>query len=222
MTAPRLPRRSLDLSVNGPRLGRQSCSGDRCGPAADRVGVARLRITPLRAQHWFLLGVGLTQCGRSRRGVVGWCSYSAGAATLAEYGRRLRRTCSFFSSSDPRRARTLLWAIQQGLLGYGDADRRQGSSAQSLRGTRTVPPATPTATVLSVPLLVYRLIMLAWALWIARHCSAGCAGPGDCFSAGGYWRPLRRTPAPHSKSDGSAARSGAFESRHHERQHHES
>jgi hypothetical protein len=48
--------------------------------------------------------------------------------------------------------------------------------------------------VLSVPLLVYRLLMLAWALWIAQALLGWLRWAWDCFSAGGYWRPLRRNP----------------------------
>jgi hypothetical protein len=45
--------------------------------------------------------------------------------------------------------------------------------------------------VLSVPLLVYRLAMLAWALWIAQALVGWLRWGWRCFSAGELWRPLR-------------------------------
>ncbi len=43
-----------------------------------------------------------------------------------------------------------------------------GSALESLRWTADrIPGALPRPLVISVPLLVYRLAMLAWALWLA-------------------------------------------------------
>jgi hypothetical protein len=52
-------------------------------------------------------------------------------------------------------------------------------------------PLLPQAWVLSVPLLVYRLLMLAWALWIAQALLRWLRWGWEAFGAGGYWRPLR-------------------------------
>jgi hypothetical protein len=48
----------------------------------------------------------------------------------------------------------------------------------------------PDAWMLSVPLTVYRLLMLAWALWIAFALIAWLRWSWECFSAGGYWRSI--------------------------------
>jgi len=52
-----------------------------------------------------------------------------------------------------------------------------------------------------VPLMVYRLAMLAWALWIAWAILWWFRWGWACFSEGGRWRPVRvgwhwRRPAP--------------------------
>jgi hypothetical protein len=49
---------------------------------------------------------------------------------------------------------------------------------------------TPAAGVLSLPLWLYRGLMLLWALWLAASLVRG-AGPGwRAFSEGGLWRSL--------------------------------
>jgi len=45
--------------------------------------------------------------------------------------------------------------------------------------------------VLSLPLLVYRVAMLVWALWLAFAVIRWSRWAWSCFSAGGVWRPLR-------------------------------
>ncbi|MCP5449520.1 MAG: hypothetical protein H6972_02865 [Gammaproteobacteria bacterium] len=53
----------------------------------------------------------------------------------------------------------------------------------------------PTASVISVPLLLYRGLMLAWALWLAFALLRWLGWGWQCFSAGGLWRRLRRRKA---------------------------
>ena len=51
--------------------------------------------------------------------------------------------------------------------------------------------------MVSVPLLVYRLFMLAWALWLALALLRWARWIWDCFTQGGLWRswPRRMPPA---------------------------
>ena len=54
----------------------------------------------------------------------------------------------------------------------------------------------PTATLLSVPLSVYRLAMLFWALWLARALLVWLRWGWECFAHEGLWRAIRRPVAP--------------------------
>jgi hypothetical protein len=45
-----------------------------------------------------------------------------------------------------------------------------------------------TATVVSVPLMVYRLLMLAWALWLAVSLLNWLKWGWVCFSSNGLWK----------------------------------
>ena len=68
----------------------------------------------------------------------------------------------------------------------------------------------PQPWVFSVPLLVYRLAMLAWALWIARALLGWLRWGWGAFTEGGIWRPLPRfgrrpLGAPPAESTGGEA-----------------
>jgi len=57
----------------------------------------------------------------------------------------------------------------------------------------------PRPWVVSAPLLVYRLAMLAWSLWLALAVIRWARWIWACFSERGIWRPLFvRKPAPPS------------------------
>ncbi len=50
---------------------------------------------------------------------------------------------------------------------------------------------TPEIRVVSLPLWVYRVTMLAWSLWLAARLVRAAAWGWRAFGAGGFWQPLR-------------------------------
>ena len=48
--------------------------------------------------------------------------------------------------------------------------------------------------MLSLPLWLYRVAMLLWALWLAAGLVRGVGPAWRAFSEGGLWRPIPRTP----------------------------
>jgi hypothetical protein len=139
------------------------------------AGLARSRLTPLRFHDWLLLGIGLIL---ARVWVVllvvGWLfalglrhrlDPRAGTAwrfNLAQVGLLV---LTLFALAG------LVGAVQQGLLGTPAMQiMGNGSTATTLnwyqdRGG----PLLPEVWVLSVPMWVYRALMLAWALWLAMR-----------------------------------------------------
>jgi hypothetical protein len=136
------------------------------------LGLSKTGLTPLKFRHWFLLGIGMSQSSMALSLiVVGWLiavhfrkqakpgmdrrTYNAMQAGLAFL------TVIAISS--------LIIAISQGLLGHPDMNIvGNGSSSGLLRWYQDYSdPVLPRAGVFSIPMINYRLAMLAWALWIS-------------------------------------------------------
>ncbi|MBX3028254.1 hypothetical protein KF840_25470 [bacterium] len=200
----------LDLTVP-PSRWVLFAGGPRLGPAVlfwsllpvltlVAFGLGRVRSTPLRFHHWLLLGIGLTQVPIAAAVVVaGWL--------LAIGWRRERGGTLGAHAFDLVQLLLVAWtwaaiailfyAIQQGLLGQPEMQiAGNASSAELLRWYQDRSgPTLPQAWIVSTPLLVYRLLMLAWALWIAAALLRWLRWGWESFGTGGYWRrPPRPTP----------------------------
>ena len=174
--------------------------------AVAAVALGRLRLTPLGARHWFLLGVGLTQVPLYVAAIVagwllalGWRKERGG--TLGDGGFDLLQLLLVFWTVLALHG--LFAAIQQGLLGLPDMQiTGNGSTAALLRWYHDRAGATlPRTWVVSVPLLIYRAAMLGWALWIAWAVLWWLRWGWACFSEGGRWRRVHlgrrwRRPVP--------------------------
>jgi hypothetical protein len=100
----------------------------------------------------------------------------------------------------------LFGAVSQGLLGMPDMQIvGNGSSAYDLRWYQDrFDGRLPTAWVLSVPLWIYRALMLAWALWLAISLLAWLRWGWAQFTAGGVWRKAPVVVAPATVATGEA------------------
>ncbi|MBW8873616.1 MAG: hypothetical protein JF614_01515 [Acidobacteria bacterium] len=196
LTTVDIPRGRWLLLAGGPRL----------GPAVlfwslllvillTAWGLGRVRLTPLRARDWALLGVGLSQVPLAAGGLV--AAWLLVLGLRRERGAAVRRDHVFDLIQLVLGIWTLValgilfWSIQQGLLGTPEMQvAGNGSTASQLRWyadrAGAVPPA---AWMLSVPLLVYRLAMLAWALWLAVALLRWLRWAWESFTTGGGWRP---------------------------------
>lgn len=197
-----VPQDRWTLLLGGPRLGPAILFwGVVVVLGVVAFGLGRVRITPLRGWQWFLLGLGLAPVswGLSML-LIGW---------LLALGAR-----GHFVTSAPRPGLfnagqfcLVVWtvaalvglfvAVQQGLLGYPDMQiTGNGSNAWQLNWfTDRTTASLPTAWVLSLPLLAYRLIMLLWATWLAYALLKWIKWGWEAFSSGpGMWckRPPRK------------------------------
>jgi hypothetical protein len=182
--------------------------GPRLGPAVlfwsllavlllASIALGRVRLTPLRSRHWFLLAVGLSQ-------VPIWVAVMVAGWLLAlgwrrEHGAALGNPPFnllqiLLIGWTAAALAGLVFSIEQGLLGLPDMQvAGNGSSAYDLRWYQdAAPPLLPQATVFSVPLLAYRLAMLAWALWLAQALLGWLRWGWDSFRTGGLWQPMWR------------------------------
>jgi hypothetical protein len=175
--------------------------------------LARLRLTPLGFLDWLLLGIGLSQVGVWVAALVALWLFALGLRrrldadapawrfNLAQVGLALLTLAALLA---------LLVAVQQGLLGSPQMQiAGNGSSAGRLVWylDRSGPETLPVAVV-SVSIWVYRLLMLAWALWLAMRLLSWLRWGWEGFSAPTLWRALplkasrRGVPGKHLDDDG--------------------
>ncbi|GAA3698198.1 hypothetical protein GCM10022421_00560 [Oceanisphaera sediminis] len=170
------------------------------------LGLSRISFTPLRFHHWLLLGIGLTQVPLwMALVVVGWLLALGlrGRWQHAEAGRLFNLAQIGLVLLTLLALSYLFFAIQQGLLGLPDMQiSGNNSHGNTLRWYQDRSEgALPQAWVLSVPLLVYRLLMLAWALWLAFALLRWLRWGWECFSSQGIWRPFNLRVARSGKKD---------------------
>lgn len=158
------------------------------------AGLGRVRLTPLRAGHWLLLGVGLSQVSVAAAAVVvGWLlalGWREARGAAVEEARVFNLAQALLALWTVTALAILFWSIEQGLLGYPEMQiTGNGSSWLLLRWFQDrTGEVLPRPWVLSVPLLVYRAAMLAWALWLAVALLRWLRWGWGCFTAGGVWR----------------------------------
>jgi hypothetical protein len=173
------------------------------------VGLGRIRWTPLRWWHWTLLAVGLSQVPIVLGALfAGWLialGWRKARPELADAWFNLRQVVLVGWTLV---ALVLLGvAIYQGLLGTPEMQvLGNGSDHGNLRWFSDRAGAVlPQASVVSLPLMAYRVAMLAWALWIAIAILRWLRFGWTAFGEGGFWKgPLPRPRhAGHVGPDGS-------------------
>lgn len=183
--------------------------GPRMGPAVlwwsfvvitflASLGLARIRMVPLTLWQWFLLGIGLMQTNIFLPLVfVLWLIALGKRGELTREPRPWLFNLIQFSLVLLTLAAiaALVTAISNGLLGYPDMQIiGNGSSNFLFQWYRDVAATIlPTARVISLPLWVYRLLMLLWALWISFTLVRLLIWGWHCFSAERIWisTPIR-------------------------------
>ncbi|HET7292260.1 MAG TPA: hypothetical protein VFM88_07540 [Vicinamibacteria bacterium] len=161
--------------------------------------ISRAPLAPLTFLQWALLGLGLAQLPLPGALIVaGWF--------LALAWRR-DRVLERVELHDLMQLGLLLWtllaagffylAVHQGLLLVPDMQVAGGGSSETLlRWYRDrVDGALPRPWVLSVPIAVYRLAMLAWSVWLALALLRWLPWAWSSFVSGAAWR-RRERPAP--------------------------
>ena len=194
-----LPRNRWVLLVGGPVMGPAVLFwGVLLVILAGALVLARVSDTPFRAYEWFLLGIGLSQSHiLGIVAVVGWLLLLRWRKTLAN------RDIGAFKFNLLQLGLILLAllagvalldAIRQGLLGPPEMQiAGNDSSAWRLNWYQDrITGPLPVAWVISAPMLFYRGLMLAWALWLAFAVLKWLSWAWACFSAGGLWRQMRR------------------------------
>ncbi|HEY6320143.1 MAG TPA: hypothetical protein VJA16_01135, partial [Thermoanaerobaculia bacterium] len=166
------------------------------------IALARLGFSPLRARDWLLLGVGLSQVPlAAAAAVAGW---------LLAVGWRRTKAASIRRRLVFDLLQVLLWvwgflaigilffAVRAGLLGSPEMQIAGNASSGNLLNWFSDRAGTllPGAWFLSLPMICYRVAMLAWALWLAIALLRWLRWVWQSLTLSGGWRRLTKAKAP--------------------------
>ncbi|WP_455210927.1 hypothetical protein [Kaarinaea lacus] len=192
-----VPRDRMVLFVGGPAM----------GPAVlfwgvvivfllASIGLAQCKnLIPLRYWQWALLSIGLVPVSvKSALVVIGWF-FIVGFRFRLEadtYKWKFNLYQTVLVGFTLITAATLVYAVSKGLLGspnmqiYGN-----GSSQYNLNWYQDINrDLLPPAWMITIPMVVYRILMLLWALWLAFSIIRWSKWFWQSFSTHGYWRSV--------------------------------
>ena len=157
---------------------------------------------PLSSRAWLLLALGLAPASLAGLAVLlGWfllLRQRARWVALPRWQHNALQVAVLIWTL--LTALALLYALRTGLLGHPDLlVQGNDSNAHALNWyLDRVSGHSHSAWVLSLPIWVYRVAMLLWALWLAHALLGWVRWAWGCFSAGGLWRskPKRVVPPP--------------------------
>ncbi|MDO9240442.1 MAG: hypothetical protein Q7U30_10535, partial [Methylicorpusculum sp.] len=173
------------------------------------MGLGKIALTPIKHWQWLLLLIGLSQVSiLSGLIVVLWLIALGAKAQYPESSSRFFNALQVGLGALTLISLSILFiAVEQGLLGAPDMQIiGNQSSAYSLKWYQDRSDAQlPIATVFSVPLIVYRILMLAWSLWLAVSLLNWLKWGWNCFSKGGVWKKAPVKPKLMSESEPTAS-----------------
>jgi hypothetical protein len=189
-----LPQNRWLLFTGGPRLGPAVMYWSELTVLLlVAVVLGRIRLTPLRTRHWLLLGLGFS--------TFSWAALTLVAAWLLVAGARERwpRNMSwwrydlvqlFVAAMTIAALAAIVTAVPAGLLGTPDMHiAGNGSWGNSLKWFADRSESLlPDATVVSLPIWMYKLLVLAWALWLSFALLRWLPWVWSCLVGQGLWR----------------------------------
>jgi len=156
------------------------------------AGLGRISLAPLKAWQWFLLLGGLSQLNIAACLVVVAWLFALGLRSHRSFTDRMRFNLSQVALGLLTLTALLLLfgAVQQGLLGQPDMQiSGNQSTATNLNWYQDhAEQKLPTALVVSLPMMIYRLLMLTWSLWMAISLLNWLRWGWGCFSQGEIWK----------------------------------
>jgi len=177
------------------------------------AGLGRVGVTPLKTGHWLLLGLGLTQIPAVYGLIiVGWL-VALGVKTRRDMPAHWLPFNAVQAATAALSAAALVClfaAVKAGLIGQPlmhivGNDSTYQSLHWVMDRTATL---LPRPWVFSLPVWVYRGLMLAWSLWLALALLRWLKWGWGCFAREGVWRKSRfklkkgrvKEPGPEGES----------------------
>ena len=203
-----LPRNRWLLATNGPRLGPAVLYWSELAVLILLAWIlGRIDWTPLRTHHWLLLGLGFS--------TFNWPVLGFVAAWILFIGARekWRTDISWWRFNVLQLAvvlftvaalSALVISLPMGLLGEPNMHVTGNNSygnALSWFADRS-DSALPIATAMTVPIWIYKVLILGWALWLSFALLKWLPWCWQCFAREGFFRPrgYRNVSKPKSEA----------------------
>jgi len=189
-----LPENRWLLGTNGPRLGPAVLYWSELAVLLLFAAIlGRINLTPLTTRHWLLLGLGFSTFSWPVLGVVvAWLLLCGARAKwdTEETWWRFDLVQIIIAAATVVALSSILTSLPSGLLGSPDMQViGNGSSGNTLSWFADRSDSMlPTAAAWSVPMWIYKLLILAWALWLSFALLRWLPWVWQCFSSRGYWR----------------------------------
>ncbi|MFQ6005487.1 MAG: hypothetical protein ACE5OQ_08275 [Woeseia sp.] len=192
-----LPRNRWVLATGGPRLGPAVVYwSELAALILFALILGRTTMTPLDTRHWVLLGMGFSTFSWTVLGVVVLWLLAAGARRNWKpdvLGWRFNALQVIFAIVTVIALASIVGSLPTGLLGTPDMHvAGNGSAGNTLRWfadrSDTV---LPGASVLSLPIWTYKVLILAWALWLSFALLKWLPWVWKCFTCQGLWHSRR-------------------------------
>jgi hypothetical protein len=197
------------LATSGPKLGPAVLYwSELAALLVFALILGRIKITPLTTRHWLLLGLGFSTFSWLVLGLVIVWLMLCGVRQNVELElspRKFNLVQVLIAGMSLVALTGLVISLPAGLLGmpdmhvaghgsYGNALNWFADSSDSL---------LPVASVISLPLWVYKALILIWALWLSFALLRWLPWVWTCFSRDGYWRPRESTYADKPAAESS-------------------
>ncbi len=155
--------------------------------------LGKIELTPLKARHWFLLGIGISQISPyAIFFIFAWILFIGAKKhyrdrannAIYDFGQIALVIVTFFALT------LLLEAVRRGLLGSPNMQvSGNGSYASHFRWyTEQCEQVLATPWVFSVSIWFYKIAMLAWSLWMAKSLINWLKWGWSQWVEGGMWR----------------------------------
>ncbi|MDH3433601.1 MAG: hypothetical protein OEM60_07075, partial [Gammaproteobacteria bacterium] len=189
-----LPPNRWLLGTNGPRLGPAVLYWSELAVLLLFAAIlGRIRLTPLTTRHWLLLGLGFSTFSWPVLGVVVAWLLLCGAR------QKIQTDLSWWQFDGIQLViaiativalLSIVIALPMGLLGSPDMDVTGNSSYGNTLNwfADRSDSVLPVATAWSVPMWIYKALILVWALWLSFALLRWLPWVWQCFSSQGYWR----------------------------------
>ncbi len=189
-----LPANRWLLATNGPRLGPGVLYWSELAVLLlFAIILGAIDLTPLKTRDWLLLGLGFSTFSWPVLGVVIVWLLACGARRRWQFDLSWWRFDALqvgIAIITVIALGSIVTSLPMGLLGTPDMNvTGNGSYGNTLiwfadRSDSVL----PTATAFSVPMWIYKVLILAWALWLSFALLRWLPWVWQCFSSQGLWR----------------------------------